>query len=283
VADTKNILEKTGTVSVEKERYSGGYGSRIIQGLSGRKATREAAFFLPYLRSGMSLLDCGCGPGSMTVDFAEVVAPSEVIGIDLESSQFEVGRALALERGVKNVRFVTGNIYELPFSEGSFDAVFVHAVLYHLSDPHKALAEVHRVLKSGGVVGVRDSEADADIFTPSNPILDRSWELIYSVLQHNGANPFLGRTHRALLRESGFADIKASASFDYYATSEADVRVGEFWADFILQPHIAGAIREQGWATQTELEEMSAAFKSWGEHPDAFYARARCEAVGWKK
>ncbi len=283
MTDTNDILQPTVRGSFEKERYSGGYGSRIIQGLSGRKATREAAFFLPYLRSGMSLLDCGCGPGSMTVDFAEVVAPSEVIGIDLESSQFEVGRALALERGVKNVRFVAGNIYELPFSEGSFDAVFVHAVLYHLSDPHKALAEVHRVLKSGGFVGVRDSDADANICTPSSPILERAWEIMNRVLQHNGANPFLGRTHRALLRESGFVDIKASASFDYYATSEVEVQVGEFWADFILQPHITGVIREQGWATQTELEEMSAAFKSWGEHPDVFYARARCEAVGWKK
>jgi hypothetical protein len=42
-------------------------------------------------------------------------------------------------------------------------------------------------------------------------------------------------------------------------------------------------IIEQNWASQSELEEMSAAFKAWSEHPDAFWARARCEAVGWKK
>jgi hypothetical protein len=38
----------------------------------------------------------------------------------------------------------------------------------------------------------------------------------------------------------------------------------------------------QGWADRAELERLCAAFRAWGEHPDAFYARARCEAVGWK-
>jgi ubiquinone/menaquinone biosynthesis C-methylase UbiE len=282
MADTNDIPQQS-ISSSHKERYSGGYGSLIIQGLSARKATREAAFFMPHLRSGMTLLDCGCGPGSMTVDFAEVVAPGEVVGIDIEASQFEVGKALSLEKKLKNVRFEVGNIYELPFPDGSFDAVFVHAVLYHLTAPHKALAEVHRLLKSGGVLGVRDSDQGGDIFTPSNPTLDQAWTLINRVFKHNGSNPFLGRNHRALLREAGFVHIKASASFDYYGTPDITLRVGEFWADLILQSHFADAIVEQGWATQAELENMSAAFKVWGEHPDAFFARARCEAVGWKE
>ena len=282
MANRKDISQQPISGSVQ-ERYSGGYSSLIIQGLSGRKATREAAFFLPHLRSGMSLLDCGCGPGTMTVDLAEIVAPANVVGIDLEANQFEVGRALALERGVKNVWFEVGNIYQLPFPDRSFDAVFAHAVLYHLRATHKAISELHRLLKSGGVLGVRDADQGGDIFTPSNPTIDQAWDLINRVLKHNGGNPFFGRNHRASLREAGFVRIEASASFDYYGTTEITLRVGEFWADFILQPQIADVIIEQSWATQAELENMSAAFKEWGEHPDAFFARARCEAVGWKE
>jgi hypothetical protein len=48
-------------------------------------AGEEAAFFLPNLRSGMHLLDVGCGPGSITVGLAEVVAQGTLVGIDLEA------------------------------------------------------------------------------------------------------------------------------------------------------------------------------------------------------
>jgi hypothetical protein len=58
--------------------------------------------------------------------------------------------------------------------------------------------------------------------------------------------------------------------------------VGQYLADLMLQPHMTRVITEKKWASQSELEEISAAYIAWGEHPDAFFARARCEAVGWK-
>jgi len=64
-----------------------------------RTAAREAAFFIPYLHRGMQVLDVGCGPGSITLGMAEVVAPGEVVGIDLQPTQIEQARALAVERG----------------------------------------------------------------------------------------------------------------------------------------------------------------------------------------
>ena len=44
---------------------------------------KVAAFVAPHLRAGMRLIDCGCGPGSITVDLVQMVAPGEAIGIDL--------------------------------------------------------------------------------------------------------------------------------------------------------------------------------------------------------
>jgi SAM-dependent methyltransferase len=57
-----------------------------------RTAFREAAFFLPRLRRGMQLLDVGCGSGSITLGLAQVVAPGEVVGIDLQAPQIERAR-----------------------------------------------------------------------------------------------------------------------------------------------------------------------------------------------
>jgi len=270
--------------SANDEHYIGGYGSLVTKEiLAKRTASVEASFFLPHLHSGMKLLDCGCGPGSITVNLAEVVAPGEVVGIDLEDKQFEIGREYARERGVSNVRFETGNIYELPFESETFDAVFAHAILYHLKDPRKALTELHRLLKPGGVIGIRDLDNGGTIFTPSNQIIDKARGLFDQILEYNGGHPLFGRSQRAVLRETGFVNIQASASYDSYGIPEATRNVGKYLAGLLLEQNTVSVVTEQGWASRSELEEISAAYKAWGEHPDAFLGRARCEAVGWKE
>jgi SAM-dependent methyltransferase len=279
----KEADDQKSNESANEEHYVGGYSSLLINSLAKRTASVEAGFFLPHLHPGMRLLDCGCGPGTITVNLAEVVAPGEVVGIDIEDKQFEIGRANARERGVSNVRFETGNIYDLPFPSDTFDAVFAHAVLYHLKTPRKALMELHRLLKPGGVIGIRDLDNGGTIFTPSSQILDKALELIGRVLEYNGGNSLFGRSQRAILREVGFVNVQASASYDSYGTPETARGSGEYLAELILSPHMTNVIIEQKWASQSELEEMGAAFKAWGEHPDAFWARARCEAVGWKE
>ena len=54
-----------------------------------RSASTQAAFLRPHLRPGMTLLDCGCGPGSITVGLAELVAPGAVTGVDTDAAQVE--------------------------------------------------------------------------------------------------------------------------------------------------------------------------------------------------
>src|SRR5262245_3152668 len=94
-----------------------------------RRTGRVAAFLAPHLRAGMRLLDCGCGPGSITVDLAQAVAPGEVIGIDLRGDALAQGRALARERKIANVTFQTASVYQLPYPDSSFDAAFACPVL----------------------------------------------------------------------------------------------------------------------------------------------------------
>src|SRR5512147_3120798 len=102
-----------------QEEYLHGYSPEHRAFLSSRTATREAAFFLPFLKPGMRLIDCGSGMGALTTSLAEWLAPGEVTGIDRESSQVEAARAWAAEKGVHNVRFEIGNIYDIPFPDAS--------------------------------------------------------------------------------------------------------------------------------------------------------------------
>jgi|SRR2546426_1959318 len=264
-----------------QQGYAPGYHPMLIEALRGRRATHEAAFFVPHLRPGMRLLDCGCGPGSLTVDLAEIVAPGQAVGIDLEPRQFEYGRAQARRRGVSNISFQQGNVASLEFENGTFDAVFVHALLYHLSDPREALREVYRVLKPGGVVGLRDADRGGDICTPTNDRIEFGWSLIERVLRYHGADLYFGRTQRALLRDTGFLRTQGSASYDCFGTPEATRGFAAFWVHFFDRLH-ADLIVRNGWATRAAIKDICSAFADWGRSPDAFFARARCEAVAWK-
>ena len=68
-----------------------------------RDADREAAFFLPFLNPGMTLLDAGCGPGSVTRGLAIHTAPGGVVGIDLDSPRSETECRYALEGGRESI------------------------------------------------------------------------------------------------------------------------------------------------------------------------------------
>jgi ubiquinone/menaquinone biosynthesis C-methylase UbiE len=76
--------------------------------LAGRSVEVNAGFLLPHLRAGMHVLDCGCGPGSITLGLAVAVAPGEVVGIDIEPSQIDLARTRAEQQGCSNVRFDVG-------------------------------------------------------------------------------------------------------------------------------------------------------------------------------
>jgi SAM-dependent methyltransferase len=160
----------------------------------------------------MRLLDVGSGPGSITLGMAEVVAPAEVVGVDLQPAQVERARALATERGVANARFEVASVYELPFPDGSFDAAFAHMVVMHLREPVRALREIRRVPRPGGVVGVRDANWSGDLWAPMTPLLEQFAALRVRVRHHNGGDPYLGRHPRRMLLEAGFARTAATAS-----------------------------------------------------------------------
>ena len=204
-----------------RESYIHEYDSAHFKKVVGeRTAAKHGAFFLPYLHSGMTVLDCGCGPGSITVGLAEVVAPGSVVGLDIEESQVESAGSKAIDLGIYNIRFETGYVYELTYADNTFDAIFSHALLEHLNDPLEALREMHRVLKPGGIVGVRSSDFAGVLIAPANPRIDKAFELYCRFRQHNGGDPYIGRRQRALLRQAGFNNTKGLVSCDYWGTTE---------------------------------------------------------------
>jgi SAM-dependent methyltransferase len=263
------------------ESYSHRGNPAFESELALRTAATEAAFFLPMLRVGMRVLDLGCGPGSITLGFAQVVAPGEAVGVDLQPSQIAQAQTLSVARGVTNARFEVADVYSLPFPDGFFDAVFAHAVLMHLREPVRALEEVRRVLRPGGIAGVRDSDWGGRIHAPMTPLLEQWYAITVRVRQRNGGDPFMGRHQRRLLLDAGFARAKASVSVASWTAGTPDAT--RRCANFLnAQLHgFAQTALAEGWMDQTTVQAVSAEIDAWAERPDALYVEMMCEAIGW--
>ena len=265
-----------------KERYTMGYDVAWTRHLQQRSAAQEAGFFLPYLHPKMSLLDCGCGPGTITAGLTETVAPGSVVGLDIGLDHLRLGRAHARERSFPNIYFVAGDAYDLPFAAGSFNAVFIHNVLSHLKNPSAVLKEIHRILHPGGIIGMSHPDYSGHLIAPSDPLLEQAHKLVWRLVEHNGGNPAIGKHQCALLHQAGFVHNQAAA---YFKTEDTQEKV-RFRTAFEARRFVASEIAEQfvelGWASRSELQKISEAWKTWGEEPGAFKAHAVVTVVGCK-
>ena len=170
------------------DTYVHGHHDSVLRSHRWRTAENSAGYLLPYLESGMSLLDVGCGPGTITVDLAARVAPGTAIGVDRESAVIAEAVQMLQERSSRNLQFKPADVYSLDSEEQTFDVVHAHQVLQHLTDPVAALVEMRRVLHPNGILAVRDSDYGAFVWAPADPLLDRWMELYHSVCARNGTD-----------------------------------------------------------------------------------------------
>ena len=251
--------------------YTHGYAAGTVRTMASRTAERQAAFFLPHLGAGMRLLDVGCGPGTITLGLARAVAPGEAVGVDIAPGQVEHASALAAEQGVANARFESGRAEALPFPDGSFDAAFEHTVLEHVADPLAVLREIGRVVRPGGLVGLRDGDWGTMIVCPPCPELERAMALYERLWRRNGGDARFGRRQRPLLREAGFTPVDTTFGV---ATLPLPLVVARFTA-----PDFVDRLIDLGWVDRATFEGWQAPIAAWGQHPDALIADLMFETV----
>jgi SAM-dependent methyltransferase len=114
---------------------------------------KQALFDACALQVEHSLLDVGCGLGSQAQAYAGAVgAKGSAVGIDLSADLIAAAHADASAKGISNVSFQVADVYSISFPAQTFDAVLEDRVLQHLSSPLKAVQEMLRVTKKGGVL-----------------------------------------------------------------------------------------------------------------------------------
>jgi ubiquinone/menaquinone biosynthesis C-methylase UbiE len=142
--------------------------------------------------------------------------------------------------------------------------------------------EFYRVLKPGGVVGIRNGYNQWFLITPPSPLMLRGLALYMNVVEANGGSPYIGQMQHILLQEAGFVRRIVTASFECDADPAQNRALAQTAAAWVQEASFGGRVVELGLTTWTELQQIAEAWQRWGDHPHAFMASPWCEVVGWK-
>lgn len=255
--------------------YTHGHHESVLDSHRWRTAANSAAYLLPYLHTGMSVLDVGCGPGTLTADLASTVAPGQVTATEITTELLELGRSEAARRGQSNITFAVADVHRLEFPDDSFDVVHAHQVLQHVVDPVPALREMRRVCRPGGLVAVRDSDYSAFFWYPLISELDQWLDLYRAVARRNGGEPEAGRRLLSWARSAGFTDITPTASIWCFATEQDRQWWGGMWQRRVLESDLA---RHSG-LSDAQLRRLADGWRQWSESPDGWLAIPHGEIV----
>lgn len=251
--------------------YTHGHHESVLRSHTWRTAENSADYLLDHLQPSMDLLDVGCGPATITCDFASLVA--SVIGIEPVEDILVAARATALERGATNALFEVGSVYELRFADNTFDVVHAHQVLQHLGDPVAALAEMIRVTKPGGLVAVRDADCHAMTWYPELAGLDRWMEIYQGVARRNGAEPNAARHLVQWALDAGANDDQIATSVETWLFCAEEERAwwGGLWAERTVNSAFGEQALSYELTTHAEQSIMAQAWSDWAEHRAAWF------------
>ncbi|KAH6675890.1 S-adenosyl-L-methionine-dependent methyltransferase [Halenospora varia] len=280
----------------QPSNYTQGYSNCTLATHQLRTAESDAAFLLPHIKKIDCILDVGCGPGTITTGLAKYASEGTTIGIDISTDVLQKAKALAAEdnippQGPGSIVFEEGNVLErLAYTDNTFDIVYCSQVFGHLLPspdlPLRALAEIRRVLKAGGILATRDGVDQH--FYPRSLDLDRLWGENQRRGLHKGApdadSPETSMP--ALFRAAGFgADGgKVHIGAGTRVFSGRETRKWLAWrATGQLQP---GDPFRQSWLdagiTEDEIQQTLLAVGKWAEMEDAWFVAVQCEMLAWK-
>jgi SAM-dependent methyltransferase len=244
--------------------YTHGHHESVLRSHRWRTAQNSAAYLLPHLKPGLSLLDIGCGPGTITADLAELVAPGEVVAAEVTPEALDLARQTI---NARNVSFAVADVLALDFPDHTFDIVHAHQVLQHVADPIRALREMKRVCKEGGLVAARDSDYAGFHWYPESEL--REWLNVYRrIARGNGGEPDAGRRLLAWAREAGFTDVTATSSTWCFATQEDRAWWGGLWAERMTK----SAIADQARALGKDVDAIANAWHDWAAATDGWFS-----------
>ncbi len=198
-------------LQMETTDYVHGYSAREALRLKDQSETLEDLIHNDSVfPNGSLILEAGCGVGAQTRIIAKKNPCSRIVSVDISAvSLREAEMAIASER-INNVEFQQADIFSLPFEDETFDSVMICFVLEHLASPLRALQELKRVLKKGGMLMVIEGDHGSTFFYPDSSEAHIAIDCQVQLQRKGGGNSNIGRELYPLLNSMGFKDISVS-------------------------------------------------------------------------
>lgn len=164
------------------DRIAGTYDSlNHLLSLNIDKRWRRRA--VKMLRPGGHVLDVAVGTADLTLELLRQQKAGRITGIDLSRKMMELGERKVAEKGyASRVQFDYGSAQQMPYKDGSFDAVTCAYGVRNFADMDEGLREMHRVLRQGGELMV------LEFSYPANRLIRRVYDLYFTHIL-----PFVGR------------------------------------------------------------------------------------------
>jgi len=231
-------------------------------------AQRRAVLRALALRPGERAIDVGCGPGFLTTEMAAAVgAGGQVVGVDRSAPMLALAQARIGREGIADrVELHAGDARRLPAADAAFDAAVASLTYEFSGDVDAGLAELFRVLRSGGRAVVLDTDWDSVVWHSS----DRArMEAVLAAWVEHLADPYLARTLAPKLRRAGFVlqyrEVVPLFNPEWTADSYS----------FRLIGLIRGLVVGRHGLTGPEVEEWAADLRRLGDAGAAFFSLNR--------
>src|ERR1022692_1688348 len=121
-------------VAAKETVYTHGHHESVLRSHRWRTAENSAAYLLPYLQPGMTVLDVGCGPGTITADLAALIAPGRLTASEVSADALALAQAEAASRGHGNIDFVVSDVHALEFPRRGIYILQPDPVLQHCAN-----------------------------------------------------------------------------------------------------------------------------------------------------
>jgi ubiquinone/menaquinone biosynthesis C-methylase UbiE len=228
--------------------------------------------------TGATVLELGCGTGSMTTWLAETVGTTgRVIAVDISEKQIEIARSAVEEARFGNVEFVCSPVETLEIAEESVDLVYSRFLLMHLKDPLCVLKKLRKYLKQGGIIASEEPHTSSLETSPRNKNLQSLNDLFVKLGALQGLDFNIGERLLPLLRSAGYSDLNACFVQPVISLSKA--------SEFVLMGaiEIAPIAVKCGLVSEREAERVIGELDEHNIDMDSYYTFPRqAQVFGFK-
>ena len=164
--------------------------------------------------------DIGCGTGIVSRWMAQRMGKNGTVdAIDISPEQIEVAKSGAVQKDAAHINFKTGSAYDPQLPESSFDIVFCRLVLCHLKEPAKAVAQMAKLLKSGGRLVLVDMDLRT-MFTMPASQHHEEWikDVVIPHKKNIGVDYSIGLKLHELMQDAGLETTFIASDQPLYKT-----------------------------------------------------------------